>query len=469
MSKSKSSGKNKNTVVPYHKPLNVNIGLLFFVAILFYLIVSIFSYVTSEKIVGYEVKTGSLSANHVYRGIALREEEIVSSDYAGYVNYYNEEGDRIGKGNLVYTVDESGTVMDYINSQNAGESFFTDDDLNQLRGDIVSFTNGFSPENFAAVYDFKNTIRSTTQKISGNGILATIRSMDQSSLSGSIHYGYSPDTGDITFYLDGFENRSFADISFQDFDPASYNKTLLENGRLVSQGDPVFKLCTDENWSLVIAVEDEETADALEAMEYVRVRFLKNQYESWGKVSKMSDLEGHVFVNLAFTNSMVTFCSDRFVDIELSTAGESGLKVPNTAIVKSDFFLVPKSYLTQSGSERGVLKQTYTENGVLSTTFVAAPPYSETDTEYYLDQSVLETGDVLVRPDSSETFTVGKFAELIGVYNINKGYADFRLIDILYSNEEYSIVVPNTMYGLSEYDFIVLDASKVFPDQFIYQ
>ena len=442
---------------------------MIFAVILFYLIVSIYSYFSSEKIVGYEVKTGSLSANHVYRGIALRQEQVVFSDSAGYVNYYNEEGDRIGKGNLVYTVDESGTVMDYINAQNAGESFFTEEDLNQLRGDIVSFVNGFSPENFSTVYDFKNTIRSTTQRISGNGILATIRSMDQNSLSGSIHYGYSPDTGDIAYYLDGFENRSFSDISINDFNQASYNKELLENGMLVSQGDPVFKLCTDENWSLVIAVEDEEIAKELEELEYVRVRFLKNQYESWGKVSRMNDLDGHFFVNLAFTNSMVTFCSDRFVDIELSTAGESGLKVPNTAIVKSDFFLVPKEYLTQSGSEKGVLRQTYTENGMLSTNFVTAPPYSETDKEYYLDQTALRIGDVLVKPDSSETFTIGKFAELIGVYNINKGYADFRLIDILYSNEEYSIVVPNSVYGLSEYDFIVLDASKVFPDQFIYQ
>ena len=442
---------------------------MIFAVILFYLIVSIYSYFSSEQIVGYEVKTGSLSANHVYRGIALRQEQVVFSDSAGYVNYYNEEGDRIGKGNLVYTVDESGMVMDYINAQNAGESFFTEEDLNQLRGDIVSFVNGFSPENFSTVYDFKNTIRSTTQRISGNGILATIRSMDQNSLSGSIHYGYSPDTGDIAYYLDGFENRSFSDISINDFDQASYNKELLENGMLVSQGDPVFKLCTDENWSLVIAVEDEEIAKELEELEYVRVRFLKNQYESWGKVSRMNDLDGHFFVNLAFTNSMVTFCSDRFVDIELSTAGESGLKVPNTAIVKSDFFLVPKEYLTQSGSEKGVLRQTYTENGMLSTNFVTAPPYSETDKEYYLDQTALRIGDVLVKPDSSETFTIGKFAELIGVYNINKGYADFRLIDILYSNEEYSIVVPNSVYGLSEYDFIVLDASKVFPDQFIYQ
>ena len=40
---------------------------------------------------------------------------------------------------------------------------------------------------------------------------------------------------------------------------------------------------------------------------------------------------------------------------------------------------------------------------------------------------------------------------------------------VLYSNEEYSIVKSNTQYGLSEYDFIVLDAASVNPDDFIYE
>lgn len=55
------------------------------------------------------------------------------------------------------------------------------------------------------------------------------------------------------------------------------------------------------------------------------------------------------------------------------------------------------------------------------------------------------------------------------VFIMNKGYADFTAITVLYSNEEYSIVKSNTQYGLSEYDFIVLDAASVNPDDFIYE
>ena len=57
-----------------------------------------------------------------------------------------------------------------------------------------------------------------------------------------------------------------------------------------------------------------------------------------------------------------------------------------------------------------------------------------------------------------------------GVYNINKGYAVFRLISELTNNGEYYIIIEKgTKYGLSVYDHIVLNASTVTEGQIIYQ
>ena len=57
---------------------------------------------------------------------------------------------------------------------------------------------------------------------------------------------------------------------------------------------------------------------------------------------------------------------------------------------------------------------------------------------------------------------------LTGVYNMNKGYADFKQITVLAQNDEYSIVSSNTQYGLTVYDRIVLDATSVSNNDFIY-
>ncbi len=459
-----------NKVTKYRRPLNINVGLIIFAVILIYTLISVFTYATSEKVVGYEVKTGSLSANRVYHGIALRTEHIVESEYSGYINFYSEEGDRLGKGNLAYTIDESGQIIDYINAQNTGDVTFSKSELAELRGEITSFTSDFDARSFSGVYDFRSTIMSKTQNLSSSSILESIRNMDTSGLSASIHYCYAPVTGDVVYATDGYEEKTFDALSIADFDRTDYEKKQIANGQLVSQGDPVCRISTDENWSIVFLAEGQEEADELVEMDYVRVRFLKNQDESWAKVRSRTDEQGNVFVSLSFTNSMVTFCADRFIDIELITSDRQGLKVPNTAIIESYFFLVPKEFVTTGrGGDKGVLKQTYAEDGSMSTSFIYAPPYSEAEGEYYLDESVLKAGDVLVKPDSTDTYTLSRQDKLIGVYNINKGYADFRIIDILYSGDEYSIVDPNTTYGLSEYDYIVLDAQNISPDQFIYE
>ena len=67
-----------------------------------------------------------------------------------------------------------------------------------------------------------------------------------------------------------------------------------------------------------------------------------------------------------------------------------------------------------------------------------------------------------------EKYAISKRGSLTGVYNINKGYADFKQINILYQNDEYAIVKSNTQYGLNVYDYIVLDSEAVEDNEFIY-
>ena len=98
-------------VTEYRKPVNINIGMIIFMVILIYVMYSIFRYATAKHVVGYEVRTGSISANRVYQGLALREEEVVNSEYSGYINYYSSETERLSAGSLAYTVDESGQIQ----------------------------------------------------------------------------------------------------------------------------------------------------------------------------------------------------------------------------------------------------------------------------------------------------------------------------------------------------------------------
>lgn len=459
-----------NKITKYRRPLNLNIGMVIFATIFVYIIICVIGYFQTEHIVGYSVKEGSLTSNTIYKALALREEKIVTSTDAGYVNYFAREGERAAVGNLIYTIDETGKLSDYIKSNESGENTLSDADLSELKTEIVSFTSNFDRSDFASVYNFKYNVEGTVLKLANYNILENVDALNGAAGTSLINYCYADESGIVVYSTDGYEDMTLQDVTKDSFDQDAYEKVHLVNNELIAKGDPVYKLATNEDWSVVIPV-DEELAAQLEEEEYVKVRFLKNQYTAWGKVTINTNADGDSFAALTFTNSMITFCTDRFVDIELILEDESGLKIPNSAIVEKEFFIVPKEYVTQGGNSNnyGVLLETYDENGNATTKFVETNIYDETETEYYLDDSVLRAGNYLLKPDSTDKYAVSKTGSLIGVYNINKGYADFKQVSILYQNDEYSIVKSNTSYGLNVYDYIVLDAATVHDNEFIYE
>ena len=81
-----------------------------------------------------------------------------------------------------------------------------------------------------------------------------------------------------------------------------------------------------------------------------------------------------------------------------------------------------------------------------------------------MDGKELAAGDVILKPDSDETYEIGETAKLEGIYCINKGYAVFRQIHIIYQNAEYSIIRNGTEYGVSLYDHIALEGNAVTED-----
>lgn len=459
------SGNGK--IVKYRRP--VNISMVIFLVILLYVGGCVFMYFTQKHIEAHQVKVGSLSSNNVYKGIALRKEEIVTATQAGYVNYYAREGERVGVGNLVYTLDESGRLAEYMDVEASGNTL-TNADLAELKTEILGFVNNFDPRYFTSVYDFKYGVKGTVLKLANSNILENIDKINSSGLSDLVSFCNAPATGIVIYSVDGYEDLTLEQFTGELFDTQNYEKTQLISNDLVDAGQPVYKISTDEDWSIVIQT-DKEKADELVEAEFVKVKFMKNQDTSWGEVSTFTNVDGEIFVQLTFTNSMVSFCTDRFIDIELILEEEEGLKIPNSSIVEKEFFIVPKDYVTKGGNSNnyGVLREIYTEDGTATTEFIEITIYNETETEYYIDDMILRAGNDIVKPDSTEKFTISRRGSLTGVYNINKGYADFKQINILYHNDEYSIVKSNTQYGLSVYDYIVLDAATVEDDELIYE
>lgn len=462
--------KTNSKIKKYRKPLNLNIGMIIFSVIFIYVVVCVIMYFQTSHIVRYEVKEGSLTTDTIYRGIILRDEAIVYTQTAGYVNYYAREGERVAKNDLVYIVDETGRLSEELENLNLGENSLSDKELAEFKNEIVNFAHGFEVTNFETTYEFKEFLNTTVLKLAKLNMLQSVDDLNGASGVNIINRSHAPLTGIVAYWEDGYEALKPQDVTEEVFDEKNYEKNRIAGNTLMAAGDFVYKISTNENWSIVIPVDAERGA-VLQEKEYVKVRFLKNQYESWGATKLLTNSDGNTYLQLSFTNSMLTFISDRFLDIELIVEDETGLKIPISSIVEKDFFLIPEDFVIPGSNNGGdsIIRQRILEDGTISSETLEIEIYNfdSEAKEYYLDSSVLNSGDVLYKLDSQETCTVSKRATLTGVYNINKGYADFKQISILSKNEEYAIVRPNTKYGLSVYDYIVLNADSVRDDQFI--
>lgn len=464
----KASNKN-NKVVTFKKPISINPGVVVFLVLFAYIIIMIVSYFKSEHITPYEVKMGSLAVNNTYDGVILREETVVECDYSGYINYYAREGEKVPVGEMVYTVDSTGKLAEMISDDSQDDNELTNENLDEVKTQISDFAVEFDPSDYLDTYDFKYSIEGTVLKLANTSVLANIDKLRAENYTDSIDFGYTTMSGVLVYSTDGYEDVTAETITDDQVQGTNYERVSLHSNDLISQGDKAYKLITSELWSIIIEIDDAKAA-ALADESYMLVRFLKNNYKSWAAVSILRQ-NGKIYAKLDFNNSMVTFATDRFVEIELLDNAQEGLKIPNSSIVERAFYLIPVEYGATGGNtgDTGFYRETYLEDGTVSTEFVSATIYNEIDGDYYVDESVFNAGDYIIKPDSEDRYAVSKQATLIGVYNINKGYADFKQITILNQNDEYSIVKSNSDYGLSVYDHIVLKGNSVNENDFIYE
>lgn len=458
-----------DNVIAFPKQSKFNIAILILLAVFVYMVVCVYSFFSKEQIVGYEVREGTLVEENRFEAVILRDEHLALSEKTGYVNYFAAERERVGVGNLVYTLDESGTILDYTETSNLSENTLDDASKEDFRNKLDDFVKKYDSQNLSSLYQLDVSLHNQTQKVANNQLLKDLASI--SSLNGMVKYHYAEKSGNLAFWTDGLENLTAGEVNSTLFEKTDYEVTHLASNRLIAAGDVVYKLFDSEKWAIAFPVSNTDLAQRYLQEEVVEVTFLKNNISIWGTVSLVPNTSGETIVVLDFQSSGINFLTDRFVEVEISMEDETGLKIPVSAIAQKEFFLVPETYVLYVEEEDAyyINVESYMETGEKTIRKIEVSPYSKQDGKYYLDDVSLTLGTRLLTTDSVEAYTVSEKASLTGVYNMNKGYADFKQITVKQQNATYAIVESNTQYGLNVYDYIVLNASAVSENDFLYE
>lgn len=460
-----------NKIIKYKHPFRMNIGFLIFLILFIYMCFSITSYMSRHKVRYYEVVSGGIVDDTEHTGMALREEKVQNAPSSGYVNYYIREGKRCAVGTKVYSLDETGNLTKFLEENSLSGAVLSDENLSSLKKQLSSFSMGYSDQEFSRVYDNRYMLDSSLNEYTN---LNAMENLDQVMKKNGINYTQvtSPLPGVISYNIDSYESKTADQISMSDLNKTDYKPVYIKSGELAEAGKPVYKVVTSEQWSLVFALSDSDKTRYANKTS-LNVTFKGYDLSMAGNFSMITGADGNAYGVLTFDRFMVKFIGDRYLTFNIQSDSESGLKIPKSAVTSKTFFTVPVNYLARGGNDvdSGFYKEVY-QDGKSSVQYIPAEIYYQTDDFYYLDASDAgkwKSGDYIVKPDSQERFQIGPTAELQGVYNINKGYAVFKQIDVIAENDEYDTIRKNTKYGLNVYDHILLIGSDAQEGDPIYQ
>lgn len=455
-------------VIKYHKNRQFDIGVVIFLIIIIYVLYSFISYITSSPVAVYEVTQGTIATNNVYRGLIIRDETVEYANQAGYINYYIPSGFKTSVRDIVYSVDTTGEISNKISSAVSNGSAMDESTVDLMLDEIDGFTNSYNNINYSSVYSYKQILSSElSQKLSSNALNSLNEEVVSAEANNTFFTVKSDTPGVISYVIDGYEDVTEDNFQKKGFDNSNIKEQNLETNKEVKVLDPVYKRINSENWNIIIEI-NANLADDLKENNYIKIRFCRDDY-TCNATCTIIKRDGKYYLNLSLKNSMIRYMDERFTDVELVINTNTGLKIPNSAIVSKKFYTIPKEYFTSGGdsSASGLMIQSKSSKD--NTVELVTPTiYYEDDNNYYIDDESVTAGDIVVKSDSKDTYTIGKdTASLKGVYNVNKGYAVFKQIDEIASNDEYTIVDTKTSYGLSLYDHIALEGKKVKENQTI--
>ena len=449
------NGMSKTDLSSLKRLFTPNIGTIVFGILFMYIILTVIVYFTTGHIKTYQVTSGPLARNQTYTGAAVYDEMIVNAESSGFVEYYASGGSKVRKGGIVYGIGSSERQRT-VEAPDA-------ETLENIRQGLESFLKVYDPDSFHNVYSLKYQMEGELLK----------GSLDRASVvTGTVNVGNeiintSPYDGIVSYTTDGFEGLTLANVSSSLFDETNYRvRSLKKNGR-VEAGEPVYRLITSESWSLLIPLTPKQIV-RLTDVDRIKVRFIRDGITETADFAVIQTSDGVYIGRLTFNSGLIRYIDSRFIDIELVTNTQVGLKIPVTAITTKKFFTIPEEYASadDEDGETGFIKLTTDKVGNVTTEFIRTTLYEKTNGRYYIDNTHFKEGDIIVKSGSTtDRFIVRDTGELEGVYSVNKGYAVFRKVIILDKNEDFCIVEKGTPYGIAQFDNIAERAASVRESQ----
>ena len=418
-------------------------------------------------------KQGDIVETFSTQGVVIRSEQLVTAHEDGIVQYYYPGGKELMKDTLVCTLldDYYGNILDekidelyeQIQDVDTGEYEDAFDSLDEdIAASIASFLRSRQPNNYDALYNLQGDLQSAVSKrkdmyslMSNTKVTALLQqqgiyTQEQNKVISNM---YLQEGGVIDYSYDKYEGWNVDQVGpdfIQNYD-SHYNYFEI-NMQKVSAGTTLYRLVSSQVWYIVIYL------DSTQAEYFSGESTISFIYNSSQKLNGYVDTlevydedSGTYKLVIKLTTRVQDFMNDRIADLVFTKNSHSGLKISESCLVEQDCYVLPQEYIAESNDLTGVLAV----NG--DDIRFAALDILLTDKglSYFLLPEYLSPGTMIQKPNSSDRMSLGQTSSVSGVYVVNGGYEEFKIVSIVYRSQGYAIVE-----GIQMYDRVKVGVSK---------
>ncbi len=396
----------------------------------------------------YEVTTGEIVNVDRHRGFIYRDESIANCVNDGYINFFVTDAERVNRGAFIYTInDEPSEIKQYE---------LNDNDRNIIKQNIKMYNNNISNLDFSNIYLAKDGLSELINEIN---IIKQLEDIDIEKEISAKEKGYAQYAGLVSFLIDGYENTKIEE--FNEDIIKNYNIIkYISQKKVVKKNDQIYKIV--KNPEISIAFDSSYDYDNYDKKNNLRIKFVYENVTTNGRIESFIGNDNKKHFKLVITDYPEKFLNKRVVDFEIENKKVNGFKIPIKSIISKNCYVIPKTMVEKDMETNENILYKVGANGVRER--ISFNIAKEDDKYCYISiddtLSGIRYGDVLTNR-YRDTYSLSEVVKLEGVYNMNKGYAVFKNIEVIDRTNEYAIIKKDTINGVAIYDHLALNANNI--------
>lgn len=445
------------------------------------------------------VQQGMIDNSRFHEGIIFRDETVYKSSKTGDIHYLIGESEKVAKDGSICLVAQSSEIealkkqlysLDsslYNKQDKRNELSYYQGDIKQvnelLKLEMSNFIDSKYWENPKSVYTLRQSLDKTIEERTSiyiqdeSNLTETIkgeRGQVLESLKNNQAAIKSPVAGIVSYSLDGYEDQlnqqTLSQISFETYKNLTNSLRNLEIAMPPLQTEanlPLYKVITSDRWKIVTYIDQAEAANYEEG-KYYNLYFNESKRE-YVRFKLETKGEEETKTKLVFSSNeyLSDFLNARQVNFSIGKNQAQGIKIPLKAIVEKNMLAVPKDYIVEEGSTKGVLKVTG-QNDVFTEIKIQ---YEDEEFAYIMQQidkaGSVDLDTVIKHPNKEDTYTINKLDTVQGVYVVNGQFTQFKRIAIELVNDEYAILKNTKENKLKQFDQIISNPKNIGEDQLL--